>query len=154
MTARKRKGRLLRLLSRFAPVLFIMSDNVQQVSIFLLGQELRIRVPAGDVARVETMAEDLGKRLSVLRNRPGQSDLRAALMAAYELAFVNADLEAEVRQFSEREQKLKESSSVLDRLLGRIDAELAAGDGDCKPRNEQLDFVDLGDEDPDESGSS
>jgi cell division protein ZapA (FtsZ GTPase activity inhibitor) len=102
-----------------------MSFEKDLVIFSICGQEFRIRAGKEEADRIERVAENVRDRIAANRQRGGTSDLRAALMAAYELAYEHEVLDQEVMRGKKNEKTIDTAQEAMDRLLRRLEDELA-----------------------------
>jgi cell division protein ZapA (FtsZ GTPase activity inhibitor) len=109
-----------------------MSPHDELITFVILGQEFRLRGDEAGRKRIERVAESLCERIRGHKDRGAVGDLRAAIMAAFELAFEFDELTAGIEGEAKSRDALSHAGDAMDRLLAKLSAEL---DGP------QLDFV-------------
>ena len=106
-----------------------MSEPERPIVFSICGQEFRLRATGEDGERVKKVAAAVEGMIRERKGRAMQSDLRAAIMTAYELAFELQELREELAS-----TRPGEAAEVMDRLLQSIDSAMhGATEGDASP---------------------
>ena len=131
-----------------------MGSDTELVIFNVCGQEFRIRSPREDAERTRRIAADVCERVRTHRERGGVSDVRAVLMACYELAYELDERNQVLSKIRSHDKAIDSAKVVMDRLLDRLEEELAshvppedAGPaqpgGNPRPAARQLDLTGL-----------
>ena len=116
-----------------------MSGETELVIFDVCGQEFRIRSPREDVERTRRIAADVCERVRAHRERGGVGDMRAVLMVCYELAYELDERNEVLSKIRAHDKTIDSAKVVMDRLLDRLEEELAShvGDGEVDPSAEK-----------------
>ena len=116
-----------------------MSGDTELVIFNVCGQEFRIRSPREDVERTRRIAADVCERVRAHRERGGVGDMRAVLMACYELAYELDERNEVLSKVRSHDKTIDSAKAVMDRLLDRLEEELAshAPDAESDPSAEK-----------------
>ena len=134
-----------------------MGSDTELVIFNVCGQEFRIRSPREDAERTRRIAADVCERVRAHRERGGVSDVRAVLMACYELAYELDERNEVLSKIRSHDKAIDSAKVVMDRLLDRLEEEMAshvppedAGPaqpgGNPRPAARQLDLTGLEEE--------
>jgi len=97
-----------------------MSQPEHLIVFSVCGQEFRLRGTSDDGERVKKVAVAVENMIRERRTRAMQSDLRAAIMTAYELAYELQELK------DNASSKSGTTGEAMDRLLERLEKEMGA----------------------------
>jgi cell division protein ZapA (FtsZ GTPase activity inhibitor) len=131
-----------------------MGSDTELVIFNVCGQEFRIRSPREDAERTRRIAADVCERVRTHRERGGVSDVRAVLMACYELAYELDERNEVLSKIRSHDKAIDSAKVVMDRLLDRLEEELASHvpsedadpaqpGGNPRPAARQLDLTGL-----------
>lgn len=101
-----------------------MSPHEEHISFVILGQEFRLRADEAGRKRIERAAETVCERIRSHKLRSAVGDVRAAIMAAFELAFELDELTASLESEAKTRDALSHAGDAMDRLLAKLSAEL------------------------------
>ena len=107
-----------------------MAAQDELITFSLLGQEFRVRAPRSDRDRVARVAADIEARVREHKQHGAASDLRAVVMAAYEIAFEFDEVSSDQREHRKAEKALRTTDQAMDQLIARLDKEITSPDGD------------------------
>lgn len=113
-----------------------MSDQTQLISFTICGQNFRLRTETDDAERVKNVAAHVTQLIDQHRKRGAPSELRAAVMAAYELAYELDELSAAFDDARASGKTLDTAARRVDDLLRRLDTEMTPaihGDESARP---------------------
>ncbi|NQU43474.1 cell division protein ZapA [bacterium] len=105
-----------------------MSEPKEFIHFTIFGQEFRIRSGTDTEDRILRVARMVERRGKEHRARGANSDVRAALMAAYELGFELDELNEALSDARSQHQTIDSTREAMDRLLSRLDKELTDED--------------------------
>lgn len=100
-----------------------MSEKEEVVEISICGQELRLRLGPAAAENARAAAEHVDSMIRERKKGVVPSDLRAAVMTAFELAFDLQNAQKEI----ERLKTSPAAARKMDSLLQRIDEEMQEG---------------------------
>jgi cell division protein ZapA (FtsZ GTPase activity inhibitor) len=124
-----------------------MGNETELVVFSVCGQEFRIRSTREDAPRTRRIAADMCERVRQQKERTGVNDVRAVLMACYELAYELDERSEVLAKLRAHDKTIDSAKEVMDRLLCRLEEELAAPAPDAKaakkrkPGAQQLDLA-------------
>lgn len=100
-------------------------DKSELVIFTICGQEFRIRATGDEADRTRRVADFVQEQIQKNRNRGANSDLRATLMTAYELAYEKMDQSDTLEQTRHQQQEmLQNTREAVEKLLEKMDVSL------------------------------
>jgi len=106
-----------------------MAAQDELITFSILGQEFRVRAPRDHRDRVARVAADIEARVREHKQHGAASDLRAVVMAAYEIAYALDEIGADKHESGKAENALRQTDKAMDQLIARLDQEIAPEKG-------------------------
>lgn len=101
-----------------------MAENNAIFTISIYGQKFRMRAPADERERIECIAAAVDERIRSHKQQGATSDLRATIMAAYQIGSELDELASSMGLDSNAEEMLDRAHEQMDQLLARLDTRI------------------------------
>ena len=102
-----------------------MNQKTKEIAFTICGQGFRLRATGEDAKKIRRVASRVDKCIRGYKGKRASSDVRAAVMAAYELAF-------ELEEFRDDKtagtQAIDNTHDAIDRLIARLDEQMDVGE--------------------------
>ena len=102
-----------------------MKPKSKEIEFTICGQDFRLRASGEDAKTIRRVASRVDKCIRGYKGKRASSDVRAAVMAAYELAF---ELEEFRNSKKVGTEVIDNANSAIDRLIARLDEQMDDGD--------------------------
>lgn len=102
------------------------SPRREIISFIIMGQKFRIRAPGDERERIERVAAAVDDQIRAHKDRRAMSEVRAILMAAFEIGYELDELLPLADSSAEAKTTLSSTGQAMDRLLARLNNEIDA----------------------------